>query len=103
MAGVIAPSPCNARPHASGQAQCAAKHDGWCCRAGRMVGAAWTGDSRGLILGWECASQLGELRLTRPAPSLDAQLWPLQLPELPATLGAGTHRAVQPSIRHTIR
>ena len=58
-------------------------------RAGRMVGAGWTADSRGLILGWECAAQLAELRLTRPAPHLDAQLWLLQTPELPARLGSG--------------
>ncbi|KAK9838816.1 hypothetical protein WJX74_003862 [Apatococcus lobatus] len=58
-------------------------------QAGRMVGAAWTADGRGLILGWERATQLAELRLTRLLPHLEAQLWPLQIPQLPKAVGAG--------------
>ncbi|BDA41088.1 Aladin [Coccomyxa sp. Obi] len=45
-----------------------------------LAGAAWAPDSRAVILGHRGGRQLAALYFTRPAPALDAQLFPLPLP-----------------------
>lgn len=45
-----------------------------------LAGATWAPDSRAVIMGHRGGRQLAALYFTRPAPALDAQLFPLPLP-----------------------
>ena len=48
-----------------------------------LAAAAWSADSKSVVVAGKGATQLAALYLTRPPPSLKAQIFPLPLPPLP--------------------
>ncbi|KAK9820140.1 hypothetical protein WJX72_006556 [[Myrmecia] bisecta] len=52
-----------------------------------LVDACWSPDGRRLLLAFDKANQIAELQFTAPAPALNAQLLPLQLPGLTGDKG----------------
>jgi len=53
-----------------------------------LAGAAWTLEGRAVVVAHRGDHQLAALHFTRPAPGLDAQLFPLPLPKLSTGAGA---------------
>jgi hypothetical protein len=49
------------------------------------VGAAWSADSRSVVVAHEQQCQLAVLYFMQDPPGLEAQLFPLPLPHLPGT------------------
>ena len=52
------------------------------------MGACWSPDSRSVLLAFANSKQLAMLYLLGPPPSLQAQLLPVQLPELESAQGS---------------
>ncbi|GAQ83277.1 aladin [Klebsormidium nitens] len=69
----------------------------WASQSGRVVAAAWSPDSRALLLAFENSTTLGAIHLTGKVPSLDAHLIPLELPEVEAL---ASRACPNPGIEH---
>ena len=50
---------------------------------GSLAGAAWSADSRAVVVAQAGSRQLAVLYLMQDPPGLEAQLFPLPLPQLP--------------------
>ena len=48
-----------------------------------LAAAAWSADSKSVVVAGRGDCQLAALYLTRPPPALEAQIFPLPLPPLP--------------------
>lgn len=61
----------------------------WSSTSGFVTGAAWDPDGRMILIAFSESSTLGSIHFATKPPSLDAQLFPVDLPELRSLTNSG--------------
>ncbi|KAF3327214.1 aladin [Carex littledalei] len=61
----------------------------WSSTSGHVTGAEWDPEGRFILISFSNSTTLGCIHFTSKPPSLDAQLLPVELPELSSLIGSG--------------